>query len=372
MKIDLKKLIQKILDHRRWPKIFVVVFTILLSCISFSSAISFGVSTNYNVGNPSYYQFSPINDLQDNSITDWFMCFEIYWWKFNNFSITDNNWNNIFYLYWQDIENSASPLCFFLSDFSQSYNLMIQSNYNISVYYFYVYALPTPPTPQISCYTWLMNIRLINWNSNTQNNIYYEFSPYSPNEVVYSVYFTWVNSTSMQNWILLEWNDCSSIQSDLNTCSNNFQSCQGYLSSCQSDLSTATGYIDSLEWEIAQCSQDLINCSSSSSSWSCESWSNWSALYINDIQHLWKPNIFITIPEEINWSYTSEWDDFDLNVSWYNVDTEYIEWVIDIQNTKPSQDDFNRIISEVIPLFVPWLFIVLFIYFVFRFVKKVF
>lgn len=371
MKIDLKKLFQKILDHRRWPKIFVAVFTILLSCISFSSAISFWVSNYFNVGNPSYYQFMPHNDLQDNSITDWFMCFEI-GWKFNNLSITDANWNNIVYLHWQEIENPASPICYFLSDFSQTYNLMIQSNYNITVQYFYMYALQTPPTPQVSCYTWVMNIKLFNWNTNTENNLYYEFSPYSPYNAVYSIYFTWVNTTTMQNWVLFEWNDCSLVQSDLYTCIDNYSICDWNLRSCQSDLSTATGYIDSLEWEISQCSQDLINCSNSSNTWSCESWSNWSALYINDIQHLWKPNIFITIPEEINWTYTSEWDDFDLNVSWYNVDTEYIENVIDIQNTKPSQDDFNKIISEVIPLFVPWLFIILFIYFVFRLVKKVF
>lgn len=369
MKIDFKKLIQKILDHRRWLKIFVAIFTILLSCISFSSAISFQQSSLFNVGNPSYYSFTPFSDLQSNSITDWFVCFQIMNWKINSFAISDTNWSMINYFDWQDIGNFASPICTFIADFSQTYNLMIQSSYNISVQYYYMYAWWTTCP---SVYTWVMNIRLHNWNNNSVNVIPYEFSPYTQYLVNYDIYFTWVYATSMQNWILLEWNDCSLVQSDLYTCIDNYTICDWNLRSCQSDLSTATGYIDSLEWEIAQCSQDLINCSSSSNSWSCESWSNWSALYVNNIQHLWKPIVNITIPEEIAWGYVSTWDLFDLTVSGYNVDTEYIEWVIDIQNTKPTQDDFNRIISEVIPLFVPWLFIVLFIYFVFRFVKKVF
>ena len=177
----------------------------LLSCISFSSAISFGVSNNFNVSNYNYYQFMPKNDLLDNSITDWFICFEV-WWKFNNFVISDNNWNTIVSFYWQDIDNTASPICFFLSDFSQSYTLMIQGNYQLNVQYFYMYALQTPPTPQVSCYTWVMNIKLFNWNTNIENNLYYEFSPYSQYNAVYSIYFTQAIFNFALKLHLLKWN----------------------------------------------------------------------------------------------------------------------------------------------------------------------
>lgn len=359
----------------------------LLSCISFSSAISFGVSNYFSVSNLAYYQFIPQNDLQDNSITDWFICFEIYW-KFNNLGINDSNWNNIAYLNWQEMQNSWSPICFFLSDFSQTYNLMIQSNYNISSQYFYMYALQTPPTPQVSCYTWVMNIKLFNWNTNTENNLYYEFSPYSPYNAVYSIYFTWVNTTTMQNWVLFEWNDCSLVQSDLYTCIDNYticdwnlrscqsdySSCSSSLSSCQSDLNSASGYVSNLEWELSQCTQDLINCSNSSS-WSGDCWSwnvQWSALYVNDIQHLGKPNIFINIPDVIDWDYISTGDDFTLNVSGYAVDTEYIEWVIAVNSYQPTSEDFTNIFVSGLTLVFPYIVIVLFIVFIRKLIKKIF
>lgn len=97
-----------------------------------------------------------------------------------------------------------------------------------------------------------------------------------------------------------------------------------------------------------------------------------SALYINDIQHEGAWTINITIPEEYDWDYTNENDEFNLDIIGYNLDTDYIEWIISNQTTKPNQTDLNNIISWVIPLFIPWLVIILFIYFVFKFLKKIF
>lgn len=99
---------------------------------------------------------------------------------------------------------------------------------------------------------------------------------------------------------------------------------------------------------------------------------DWSALYINDIQHQSAWTINITIPEEFSWDYTWDDEEFNLNVIGYNVDTAYIEWIITNQTTKPNQTDLNNIITWVIPLFVPWLVIILFIYFIFKFLKKIF
>lgn len=98
----------------------------------------------------------------------------------------------------------------------------------------------------------------------------------------------------------------------------------------------------------------------------------WSSLYINNIQHVSAPVINIDIPEEISWDYTGDDDSFDLSIDWYNVDTEYIEWIINIQNSKPNDQDFNNIITWLLPLLIPWFVIILFIYFIFRFIKKIF
>lgn len=103
--------------------------------------------------------------------------------------------------------------------------------------------------------------------------------------------------------------------------------------------------------------------------WSSASWSE---LVINDIVHQSAPLIDITIPQEFAWDYTVNENEFSMWVSWYNVDTEYIDWIITAQNVKPDSWTLNKIITELIPLFVPWLVIILFIWFVFRFVKKIF
>ena len=107
----------------------------------------------------------------------------------------------------------------------------------------------------------------------------------------------------------------------------------------------------------------------------CPMNSNWvSNLFINDIFHPWAFNIIINIPEEIGWdyAYTSSWYNFNLDIDRYNVDYTKVQDQIDIQNYKPNSDDLSQIVSEIIPLFVPWLVIILLLYFIFRFIKKIF
>lgn len=105
----------------------------------------------------------------------------------------------------------------------------------------------------------------------------------------------------------------------------------------------------------------------------CEAtWDNWSALYINEIQHESAPLISITIPEEFDWDYSWTEEEFDLDIKWFNVDTEYIDWIITTQKTLPNNTDFNNTISWLIPIFIPWLVIIIFLLFIFRFIKKIF
>lgn len=109
--------------------------------------------------------------------------------------------------------------------------------------------------------------------------------------------------------------------------------------------------------------------------WLCPeyTWSTMSELYINWINHLWAPIINLTFPLEQSWDYNYTWDVMNINLSWENnVDYEYMDNIIRTQHSTPNNTDFNNTISWLIPLFIPWLVIILFIIFVFRFLKKIF
>ena len=110
------------------------------------------------------------------------------------------------------------------------------------------------------------------------------------------------------------------------------------------------------------------------SSWGgdCWTWSiNWSSLFINDIQHLWKPIITIDIPEEINWDYTSTDTEFSVEVIGYNVDYEKMNQVLSIQKYIPSSEDFTQVVWILAP-YMKILVFVLFVYIVIRRLKKPF
>ena len=126
-----------------------------------------------------------------------------------------------------------------------------------------------------------------------------------------------------------------------------------------------------LSWYILQSDVDINYCVENDLC-PVSTWLSWSELVINDIVHESAPLITINIPEEFNWNYTIDENEFVLSISWYNVDTEYIEWIITSQNVKPNASTLNKIITELIPLFVPWLVIILFIWFVFKLIKKIF
>lgn len=100
--------------------------------------------------------------------------------------------------------------------------------------------------------------------------------------------------------------------------------------------------------------------------------SNFSTLYINDIEHQSAPIINVTIPYEYSWDSSVDSWQFDLVISWQNVDYEYIDWIIRAQKSTPNNTDFNNIVSGLIPLLIPWLVIILFLRFIFRFIKKIF
>ena len=100
--------------------------------------------------------------------------------------------------------------------------------------------------------------------------------------------------------------------------------------------------------------------------------SNWSALYINNVLHDSRPIVRVDIPSEIDRDYSTTPNEFDLNISWYNVDTEWMDGVLSVQNYKPTTDDFSALVWEALPKFWWLLAVCLFVILVFYMIKKVF
>ena len=108
------------------------------------------------------------------------------------------------------------------------------------------------------------------------------------------------------------------------------------------------------------------------SSWGGEcTWSDWSALYINWVQHDSAWIIDIDISEDISWDYELTWSQFNLDIIWYNVDYDKINQIVSIQEYKPTSWDFTTVVSSLVP-YMKILVFVLFAYIVIRRLKKPF
>lgn len=109
----------------------------------------------------------------------------------------------------------------------------------------------------------------------------------------------------------------------------------------------------------------------------CWSWTDFSGdlafsnLYINNILHPWKENIFVDIPDYITWDYSTDTWSFNLYVwSWYDVD--YINSIIDINSYRPDSDDFTNIFVSWLTLIFPYIVVLLFVVFVWKMLKRIF
>lgn len=318
-----------------------LLWIITLWFINFSNASYTAV-----INNQSILDWANINvsDIY-NQYWDWILCVSSVWeWLL---VIYFNEYWDVFNSINLNIPNSKS--CVF-SDGS----FPMFSIYNWNWYYSYYVAWQSS-SPSCEIHIWFSDIE-------NNNSIVYLNDIYTPDwiarnyEFFYNSDYNTIDiSNEYKNWEILI---------------NSWVSLGCW--TCETDLLNCGSQLNTLSWNYNSCLSELNSCMSNSWTNCSWTWTNWSALFINNIQHLWKPIINITIPEEINWDYNSTWDLFDLNVVWYNVDYDKINWIINLQNTKPTEEDFNKIVSEVVPLLVPWLFIIAFIYFVFRFIRKLF
>ncbi len=97
----------------------------------------------------------------------------------------------------------------------------------------------------------------------------------------------------------------------------------------------------------------------------------WSNVYINDILHPWEENIFVNIPDYIQWDYSiSSWD-FNIYVwSWYDMD--YMNSIIKINSYRPDSTDFTNIFVSGLTLIFPYIFVLLLIIFIWKLIKRIF
>lgn len=305
-----------------------------MSLVVLSSIISFWYSDNYQITTASS------SNVYSRDIFPWDCIIQ----QNNNhyFDVYDSSNNKIYEIQWMNMRLQ----CFWFT----WYVLSVDWNSHTLNYYHIplsnLYSLLT------SCSQWFYNMTVNLYNSSNQLVDYVSSDTYDNDSFINLYMNDWVSYSLVDNrpdWLNYYFNN------SINTW-------------------------DLLSWYILESSIDSNYCELNNLcpvyTWDSEdlSWVNRSILHINWIEHVWAWFIDITIPEEFDWNYlyTWNWDVFELNISWYNVDTEYIDWIITTQKTLPNKEDFNNTISWLLPWFVPWLVIVLFLYFVFRFLKKVF
>lgn len=229
-----------------------------------------------------------------------------------------------------------------------------------------------------ACSQWYV-CKLYNLSGAPSWKLYYivKYDP-STSAVTYSV----VNRdtlVSLWNWSnyfnILASNDKSSF-----SFSNGWSIKLGEVVTCP-DCPTCDDPYTSLECQVEYSLMPVESCNSEFcslnnlcpvSSWGDYSWDlQFSNLYINDILHPWKQNIFVNIPDYITWDYTTTGDDFNIDVwSWYDMD--YMNSIIKINSYRPDSWDFTNIFVSWLTLIFPYIFIALLIVFIWKLLKRIF
>lgn len=188
-----------------------------------------------------------------------------------------------------------------------------------------------------------LNIWLLNWNS----------AQYSWRFILdYKVY----DLTSLLNTELSS-PDCP-------TCDDPYTSLE-----CQNEYNLIP--VENVTKEYCEINHNLI---SPESCPICE-WSgsiNWSALYINNEQVSSASRINVNIYDWIDYNLNYVEDSATINVTGPEWDQEYIQWIIDTNSYQPSTEDFKNVFVWWLTLILPYLVVVLFVVFIWKFIRKIF
>lgn len=254
---------------------------------------------------------------------------------------------------------------FMLVNYSENFTIddIDVHNYNISYKSFY-YA--TWDSKYINCFYlpwWDIKIwfqtavksNIINWNVSFDLKIYYNSDNIFVNNCPTCTPQYTSEECQTEYWLVESW-ALTSCQTDLNSCITNTSWFNDLLNNCSNNLNACN-------LSLSSCLQS--NCPTNT--WDV----SWSAFYVNDQQIFWGANIYLSIPDWLNWSYN--YLDSDLFVDVVNEgDPDYIEDILDVQSYHPSSEDFTVSFVWFLTLILPYVVVALFCIFVFKIVKKIF
>lgn len=325
-----------------------LLWIITLWLINFSSA-SFTTATQWYYTN---WQNVSMSSLY-NDFWEWFLCINLFYNA--NLNVFDSDWTQLYSSY---ISQDSTQVCFY-----NSWNYSFFSVYWWEwTYIYYIAWQSSCPSVNEICPNIKLNI--VNLNDSLQWTWLYLTNYSSQNVWFSSIYYSWNLQFSQFNWSLLMTcpsADCSFFEDKLNICLDDYDI-------LWQDFDNLQDSYNALSWYYNSCVSELSSCLSWSSPWT---WDNWSALYINWIQHMWRSIIDVYIADEIEWDYSFDDTEFNLYVSWYNVDTEYIDNIIRTQNYKPTSEDFTELVLMLAPYSKIIIFCV-FLFIVWAWIKKPF
>lgn len=103
----------------------------------------------------------------------------------------------------------------------------------------------------------------------------------------------------------------------------------------------------------------------------CETGTENSVLFINNIEHQTAPIIKVTIPEEIQRDSNVDSEEFNLDVEWYGYDQEKMQNIVNTQYYQPTGEEMSNLIWKIAD-FLPLIAVALLILRIWRVIKKVF
>lgn len=236
---------------------------------------------------------------------------------------------------------------------------------------------------------WVQNEILNVWNTYTfvwsGLNVFTYWFVCSSSVNVWS-FFDYICTVSWDNVInqsdIWWWScDYSEYEDQINTLSWSLASCQSDLTTCQNtnsctQLKCENDYNlvpeSSINSEYCEDRFNLIdpeNCPASWWTWDIQ----WSSFFVNSrqIQGAW--NIYLWLPDFLDWWYTyiDNWQTLEIDVE--NVwDENYINTILSTQTYHPSSDEFAVSFVWYLTLLMPYIIITLFIVFVWKLIRRIF
>lgn len=199
-----------------------------------------------------------------------------------------------------------------------------------------------------------------NWICLYGNKAYFNIKPNSNLDYSFEVYkLTDLLNSSIPcttpscdySWYVLESNVTQ------NYCTNKYQNLIP-----ESDITS--DYCEVEFWLI-----DPVNCPSG---WSWTGDVQRSALYINNVQYLGSPNIYVNVNDILDYSMTYVSWSAIIDVDGYKADTWYMADILTVQEYHPSSEDFTVAFVSFLTLWLPYVVVILFVVFVRKLIRKIF